>query len=49
MTIIKPMEKAFDDIKHIIIDILGSIQTGRANVKSTASLLYKNYDAVWPV
>ena len=49
MTIIKLMEIEFDDIKHIIIDILGSIQTGRVNVKSTVSLLYKNYDAVWPV
>ena len=28
---------------------LGYIQTGRANVKSTASLLYKNDDAVRPV
>ena len=27
---------------------LGSIQTGRANVKTTASLLYKNVDATRP-
>ena len=47
MTMIKPMETAFDDIKHIIIDILGS---GRANVKSMASLLYKkNYNSARPV
>ena len=30
-------------------DEYGSIQTGRANVKSTASLLYKNYHAARPV
>ena len=28
---------------------LGSIQTGRANVKSTVSLLYKIFDATRPV
>ena len=28
---------------------LGSIQTGRANVKTTASLLYKFFDATGPV
>ena len=30
-------------------EAFGSIQTGRANVKSTASLLYKIFDATRPV
>ena len=29
--------------------VSGSIQTGRANVKTTASPLYENYDAARPV
>ena len=46
-------------VYHFVVDLLtmslseyralGSIQTGRANVKSTASLLYKNSNAARPV
>ena len=39
----------FENIQVVYHDVLGSIQTGRANVKSTASLMYKNFDETRPV
>ena len=39
------------NLKHLSMQklFLGSIQTGRANIKSTAALLYKIYNAAGPV